>query len=369
MGKPLDPVCYRTPREERKTKKMAATSINIQPIKSGSEAHNFRLKELDYVNKELTHLNESISQDNIPNRLEKIKIRYTETTGQQMQKKATPIREGVIVIQNETKMEQLKNFAQDCEKKFGINAFQIHIHRDEGHRDILTQEWKPNLHAHIVFDWTDISTGKSCKLNRQDLAEMQTMCANSLGMERGVSSDKVHLNAMQFKAIETEKSILQISALVETKESALELIKIESEEIQSKHAISKTVSKTAEKINDLLGMTKNDREKEELKIHVETLSRQVDTFKKKNDFNEHRIEVLIRERNEARAWQNSLQKSMNSVKQKLEKIAEELGMLANILPKTWQEWIQNHLPSVAQIVLDGNRKLDQEQKNIQGFDL
>jgi len=348
---------------------MAATSINIQPVKGGSEAHNFRLKELDYVNKELTRLNENTSQDTIPNRLEKIKNRYTETTGQQMQKKATPIREGVIVIQQETTIEQLENFARDCEKKFGINAFQIHIHRDEGHRDILTQEWKPNLHAHIVFDWTDTSTGKSCKLNRQDLAEMQTMCANFLGMERGVSSDKVHLNAVQFKAIEAENSILHVSSLVETKERALELLKIESKELHSKQAVSKTVSKTAEKINDLLGMTKNDREKEELKIHVETLSRQVDAFKKKNDFNEQRIEVLIRERNEARAWHENLQKSMSSVKQKLERIAEELGILANVLPNALQEWIQKNLPNVAKIMLDGNRKLEQEQKNKQGFNL
>ena len=348
---------------------MAATSINIQPVKGGSEAHNFRLKELDYVNKELTRLNENTSQDTIPNRLEKIKNRYTETTGQQMQKKATPIREGVIVIQQETTIEQLENFARDCEKKFGINAFQIHIHRDEGHRDILTQEWKPNLHAHIVFDWTDTSTGKSCKLNRQDLAEMQTMCANFLGMERGVSSDKVHLNAVQFKAIEAENSILHVSSLVETKERALELLKIESKELHSKQAVSKTVSKTAEKINDLLGMTKNDREKEELKIHVETLNRQVDALKKKNDFNEHRIEVLLRETNEARARHESLQKSMNSVKQKLEKFAEELVILANVLPKALQEWIQKNLPNIAQIMLDGNRKLKQEKKHKQGFNL
>jgi len=116
-------------------------------------------------------------------------------------------------------------------------------------------------------------------------------------------------------------------------------------------------------------MTKNDREKEELKIHVETLSRQVDAFKKKNDFNEQRIEVLIRERNEARAWHENLQKSMSSVKQKLERIAEELGILANVLPNALQEWIQKNLPNVAKIMLDGNRKLEQEQKNKQGFNL
>jgi len=86
------------------------------------------------------------------------------------------------------------------------------------------------------------------------------------------------------------------------------LLKIKSKELQSKQAVSKTVSKTTEKINDLLGKLKNDREKEELKVHVETLSKQVDTFKKKNKFNEQRIEVLLREQNEAKVWQDKLEK-------------------------------------------------------------
>jgi hypothetical protein len=38
---------------------MKMTSINIQPIKNGYEVHNMRLKGLDYINKELTRLNES----------------------------------------------------------------------------------------------------------------------------------------------------------------------------------------------------------------------------------------------------------------------------------------------------------------------
>ena len=41
--------------------------------------------------------------------------------------------------------------------------------------------------------------GKSIKLNRQDMAQLQTLLAESLGMERGISSDKVHLEAQQFK--------------------------------------------------------------------------------------------------------------------------------------------------------------------------
>ena len=38
---------------------MGATSIHVQAVKPGSEIHNFREKELDYVRPELSHLNES----------------------------------------------------------------------------------------------------------------------------------------------------------------------------------------------------------------------------------------------------------------------------------------------------------------------
>ena len=29
---------------------------------------------------------------------------------------------------------------------------QIHIHKDEGYMN--ARKWTPNLHAHVVFDWT-----------------------------------------------------------------------------------------------------------------------------------------------------------------------------------------------------------------------
>ncbi|KAA3828300.1 plasmid recombination protein, partial [Phocaeicola vulgatus] len=44
---------------------MGATSIHVQAVKPGSEIHNFREKELDYVRPELSHLNESWVGDSI----------------------------------------------------------------------------------------------------------------------------------------------------------------------------------------------------------------------------------------------------------------------------------------------------------------
>ena len=110
---------------------MGATSIHVQAVKPGSEIHNFREKELDYVRPELSHLNESWVGDSISHRLESAKQRYFDTVGQKMQTKAAPIREGVIVIKQETTMQELQQFAAVCKERFGIEAFQIHIHKDE----------------------------------------------------------------------------------------------------------------------------------------------------------------------------------------------------------------------------------------------
>ncbi|KDS40534.1 mobilization domain protein, partial [Phocaeicola vulgatus str. 3775 SR(B) 19] len=49
------------------------TSINVQPVKGGSEEHNKRKKKLDYVRKDLSHLNEYWECDTQANRLANIK--------------------------------------------------------------------------------------------------------------------------------------------------------------------------------------------------------------------------------------------------------------------------------------------------------
>lgn len=183
---------------------MQATSINVQAVKGGSEQHNQRLKELDYVRSELSHLNEYWESDTQSSRLSQIKERYHESTGQRMQSKATPIREGVVVVHQGTTMEDLKRLGKAYEERFGIKVFQIALHKDEGY--MHSKEWKSNLHAHLVFDWTD-EKGKTIKLNRADMVAMQSLTAEVLGMDRGVASDKKHLSSLQFKVDAEEKRL------------------------------------------------------------------------------------------------------------------------------------------------------------------
>lgn len=102
---------------------MAQTSINVQPVKGGSEQHNKREKELDYVRKDLSHKNEYWEADTQSSRLAFLKQNAKEKTGRTMQAKATPIREGVVVIQESTTMQDLHRLADAYRQKFGIDAF------------------------------------------------------------------------------------------------------------------------------------------------------------------------------------------------------------------------------------------------------
>lgn len=167
---------------------MAKTCIRVEACNIGSsERHNLRSKELDYIRPELTHRNEQWVECSIAEVHRDITEKYKEATGQGLQKKATPIREGVIVISEETTIQQLQDLAEKLEERFGVHAFQIYTHKDEGANvwDGKEEAWKPNYHAHMIFDWTDGHTGKTVKLNRHDMAEMQTITAECLNMERG----------------------------------------------------------------------------------------------------------------------------------------------------------------------------------------
>ena len=192
---------------------MAKTSINVRACNIGSaERHNLRSKELDYIRPELSYRNEQWSEMKIADVLEDIREKYRQHTGQSMQKKATPIREGVVVIEDGTTLRQLQDFAERIEERFGIHTFQIYTHKDEGASvwDGNAETWKPNYHAHMIFDWTDGETGRTRKLNKQDMAEMQTMLAECLGMERGISSDRKHLSAIQYKNMAEAEKAAQI---------------------------------------------------------------------------------------------------------------------------------------------------------------
>lgn len=214
---------------------MSKTSIHIEPCKIGSsEQHNQRLKHLDYVRPDLSPQNESwVGVADLPAHLEQLRILVKEKTGRAMQQKATPIREGVIVIKQDTTIAQLRGLADAIEQRWEIKTLQIYTHKDEGHTD-SDGSWKPNLHAHIVFDWVNHDTGKSIKLSKQDMAEMQTMVADCLEMVRGESSDIKHLGAIQYKTQAEEQRLRTLKEKTMKEEQAREQAQAKAKEVEQK---------------------------------------------------------------------------------------------------------------------------------------
>ncbi|MGV0995844.1 hypothetical protein [Empedobacter falsenii] len=120
-----------------------------------------------------------------------------------------PVREAVVVIKENTTIQDLYNLSKKLEEELKIRVFQIAIHKDEGHYDKDTNEWKPNYHAHLVADWQDLETGKTLKHQSFHYSKMQDITAECLGMERGISGSKARLEAIQFK-IKKEEEYLKV---------------------------------------------------------------------------------------------------------------------------------------------------------------
>ncbi|MGG1923152.1 hypothetical protein EU348_07290 [Chryseobacterium indologenes] len=203
------------------------TSINFKAVKTDSEAHNFRRKTFDYIKKDLTGKNEYWVGDKISDRLKLIETYCKEKSGRKLQKNALPIREAVVVIKENTTMQDLHKLSKRLEEELKIRIFQIAIHRDEGHYDKDSKEWKPNYHAHLVADWQDLETGKTLKHQSFHYSKMQDITAECLEMDRGVSGSKGRLEAIEFKIQKKEEEFLLLNNKITEMKATLNSKKFE----------------------------------------------------------------------------------------------------------------------------------------------
>ena len=225
---------------------IAKASEHIKPCNIAQcERHNRRdpdyIASLNparlYIRTDLTHNNECyiapcMEGRTLPQHYDFLKALVKKMTGRAMQEKdveykdkngkirvrkgSSPIREGVVNIKPDTTMDDLLHYVNRVHEKWGITAIQIHMHRDEGHYENPEDKstWQPNLHAHIIWDWIDHSTGKSFKLNADDMSQIQDMVAETLEMERGkrkAETGAAHLERNEYilKVQEEKKEKLQ----------------------------------------------------------------------------------------------------------------------------------------------------------------
>ena len=235
----------------------AKASIHIKPCNiAQSEAHNRRDKEylksldpkkiyirLDLISENETYISPGMGGKTLQEYLNMLRDMVKEKTGRAMQEEdvkykdkngkthsrrgSSPLREGVVVIKETTTMEDLLKFTDSVQERWGINAIQIHIHRDEGHYEDINRRigWKPNLHAHIVWDWMDHSTGKSRKLNVKDMSQMQDLLAEVLEMQRGQRKSETGLEHLERNEFILKKQEAKNQALREDRDNLLSTLK------------------------------------------------------------------------------------------------------------------------------------------------
>ena len=162
---------------------------------------------------------------------EQRKAIYEQNTGQKLQKSVVPLISFVLNIKEDTKLEDVKKFAQRIEKEFDTVALQTAIHRDEGHIDPISGKEKVNHHAHILFLGLN-SQGKSIKrqINKRKVKKaMQDWAAEILQMERGEERKKTkrkRLGTHEYKEAKKRKNqeIKKLAEIIKKKEKKLRKI-------------------------------------------------------------------------------------------------------------------------------------------------
>mgnify|MGYP005505596983 FL=1 len=264
------------------------SSIHIKPCNiASSEAHNRRTAEYMrnigkskiYIVSELSvdneqWINPSFGTPDLRTHYDNIKCMVKEKTGRAMQEKererkgkngkiikvagCSPIREGVLLVRPDTTLADVRKFGEECKQRWGITPLQIFLHKDEGHWlsgqpeaedresfQIAGKWFKPNYHAHIVFDWMNHDTGKSCKLNDEDMTEMQSLASDILLMERGQSkaeTGKKHLERNDFIIKKQKAELQRIEETQRYKEQQVTLAEQELKQVKSEIRTNKLKS-------------------------------------------------------------------------------------------------------------------------------
>ena len=279
---------------------MAKASDNIRPCKIGqSEAHNRRTPQyLAHINKENIYLRTDLMDRNeswVSPHIEGVSLReyykylgemVKAKTGRAMQTKdrtrlnkktgknvvvrgSTPIKEGVVVCKADTTMDQLQRYGESCRERWGITPLQIFIRRDEGHYEIPGDKttWKPNYHAHIVWDWMNHDTGKSCKLTAQDMSEMQTILAETLGMERGTAKEQTgreHLERTDYIIAKQKQEAEKARIAKEQTEAELKAAKGELRTEKLKNSAAEAGTAILDAIGPMIGTSKVKRQQQQI---------------------------------------------------------------------------------------------------------
>lgn len=251
------------------------SSFHSQTGTKHSLEHMNRESKVTYLLVHDSNVNDNKSYENIEQFKEQAEKIYKEKIGQKIQPKAKEnlIKEAVLNTKPNTTIEDIENTFKNLNKRFsGHHILATSIHRDEGvfidtkydlkeleytaynlswkhikldkdvtnevidyapnrnifynqadknwyfdkqhenKADISKFQQKINYHAHVLYSNFNKDTGKTARLDRNDMRELQTIVADSLGMQRGTEFSKnKRMNHWQLKRSIDAKRELKLS--------------------------------------------------------------------------------------------------------------------------------------------------------------
>jgi len=184
---------------------MAKSSINIQLATFFSLLHNTRDAVVNYTIDDASRnsydRNKKESFDYYCKLLKEATGNYTKRTGQRIQTSDKKfLWEAVVNLNDEHKLNDVKNLSSLLEKIYGWQSIHNGIHRDEGHIDQESGEKIYNYHGHIVLFMLNkegIYSFKKRDFGIKRMVELQTVVANILNMERGISKKKTKVERLE----------------------------------------------------------------------------------------------------------------------------------------------------------------------------
>lgn len=316
-----------------------ASSIHIANGTSSMGIHNTRVFAPDYLIVADKSVNEykSFTDKHINDLVEMAKSDYKahQKNNRSLPKNATLIKEAIVNLESHHNMGDMELLKSTLEKEYGYLISNISIHKDEGYiytdkinytmgreqyknkeetphiaeldikenkfyewhkinnewtkgKEISEYEIKFNYHAHIEILNYDFKTHRTIRNNLKAMSKMQTLVAQSLGMQRGKCSSTVEakrigvevqesrkrMNIKDYKNYKRKENELK-SELSKVKEENKELKKYDFKEMQKKITqLEELNSSQKRELHQLNSQVKNN------KAEFETLEKRIETYKK-----------------------------------------------------------------------------------------
>jgi hypothetical protein len=269
----------------------------------GIQIHNQREKESHTnpdIEKEQSHLNYDLHNDQYIDYLKTVKqkIEWNVETNRAIRKDAVVMCE-FIVTSNRNFFERLSENNPDSQKKFFEEAYSFLKERygeqNIVHAAVHLDEKTPHMHVGMVPVTEEKKLSAKQIFNRKELVSLQDdfhahMVETGFDLERGVSSDKKHIETARFKAL-TAKEEVQV-----LKDTLLE------KELE-KQQIEKSMQQMKKSLNALKGAVKVGKQVEEMPVkakgglirsktveisledfqRIKTLAKASEAFKRENE--------------------------------------------------------------------------------------